>query len=179
MDTMSLTGLKLRTQYTNRNIRDIPCAWRSFIHMRCLQDGEDTGRDWRWEGIIERPYRLSGGYLLDLRDFLDVWNEPANIITTNMLNGRETTHSFSFTALSWPSLLQNWSKVASSGPCSLTRTCQFAPSPEALAREKVFTEPLWNDFPCFQAGTESKIERAAAIIDSSEGISVKPGQTQS
>lgn len=50
--------------------------------MRRLQDGEDTGRYWWWEGIIERPYRLSRGYLLDLRNFLDVWNEPTNITTT-------------------------------------------------------------------------------------------------
>ena len=95
------------------------------------------------------------------------------VLNTKSMNNIRITHSFSLIALSLPSLLQNSSKVASSGPCSLTRTCQFAPSPAALVRENVCTEFLWKVFPRFHVGIESKMERPAARMDSSEGISAQ------
>jgi hypothetical protein len=85
---------------------------------------------------------------------------------------RENTYSFSLIALSFPNLLQNSSKVASSAVCSLTLQCQGAPSPGPFGCVQVLTVLWWYDFPCFHDFVDSRISRPAVKIDSADGISI-------
>lgn len=120
--------------------RNEPGARWWLIKVEHLQNGEDTRRYRRGEGIIQGPNRLGWWDSLHMCHLLDIGDESSRPVgpesSVPWHTGKKyRAYSFSFIALSLPSLLQNSSKVASAEVCSLTLQHHAAPSPGPLGRE--------------------------------------------
>lgn len=153
-------------------VTNLPASRRGFFEISHLEHCKHTRRNWRREGIIQRPDRRGWRNIFHFRDFMNFRYEPATQVRLVGPDVNCLSHSYSFSliALSLPSLPHSWSKVASAGLCSLTRQCHGAPSSGALPLWYVLTP--WYVLPCVHVDVDSINCRAVVMMDASGGTAV-------